>query len=487
MSTKWLDTIKKKRLRLGGFSFLGMRWEIFSPGEPKPSATPEPSRPQPIAPATPQPTTGPIPAPGAPSFLPHGLHQLKTYGGGFAGRREELAELDAAWASGVRVFVLHAEGGAGKTRLLVKWLAGLRDGGWRGAGGVFVHSFYSQGAGERRNASSDLFFQQALAYFGNEGGDRGAGRAGEGAPTDPMQKAERLARLVVARRALLILDGLEPLQHPPAFNGGQLKDPALERLLLLLAGAPAGSESALCVITSRQPVVELGPYRGGAVLQRSLASLDAAAGVALLREFQIRGTDEELAAAVAEYHGHAYSLMLLGSYLNDITYDRHIRHRVGVPLLEQDKEQGGHAGRLFRAYIVHLGAESPEVALLRLLGFFDRPAARELLAVLGPSTESVHEGRDLDPRRDTKNKTFDPRRDTKEHEEERGRTRKKYSIFSRSSSFFFVFLRVPSCPSWIKMDIIFRLSWVGRSLPRPMATAPQPTESAAPRRLRRPR
>ncbi|VFN00105.1 MAG: hypothetical protein BECKG1743D_GA0114223_105742 [Candidatus Kentron sp. G] len=340
----------------------------------------------------------------------------------------------------------------------MKWLAGLNGDGWRGAGGVFVHSFYSQGSDERRNASSELFFQQALAYFGdqggNEGGDQGAGRAGEGsqagegASTDPAQKAERLARLAVARRGLLILDGLEPLQHPPALDGGRLKDPALERLLLFLAGTPAGSESALCVITSRQPVMELEPYQGRAVVQRSLASLDTAAGVALLREFQIQGTDKELAAAVAEYHGHAYSLMLLGSYLNDITYDRHIRHRAGVPLLEQDKEHGGHAGRLFRAYIVHLGAASPEVALLRLLGFFDRPAARELLAVLGPSK---YNERKILSTKETKKKTLDPRRDTKEHEEERGRTRKNRISFSRSFSFFFVFLRVPS---WIKSFLL---------------------------------
>lgn len=52
--------------------------------------------------------------------------------------------------------------------------------GWRTAGEasfepeapalrVFVHSFYSQGSDERRNASSELFFEQALAFFGHRG------------------------------------------------------------------------------------------------------------------------------------------------------------------------------------------------------------------------------------------------------------------------------------------------------------------------------
>ena len=307
-------------------------------------------------------------------FLPHGLSQLKTYGGGFAGRGAELAALDAAWAGGeARVFVLHAEGGAGKTRLLVKWLGSLRDAGWPDAGGVFVHSFYSQGSDERRNASSELFFQQALAYFGFPGEP----------PTDPARKAEELARLIRARHGLLVLDGLEPLQHPPAFNQGRLKDPAMGHLLMALAGATAAREPALCVITSRQPITELAPHQGKAIVQRPLDRLDTAAGIALLREFHVRGTEEELARAVADYHGHAYSLMLLGSYLKEATDDHHIRRRSEIPLLEEDRERGGHAGRLFRAYVNHLGEDSPEVALLRLLGFFDRAAERKLLVVLG--------------------------------------------------------------------------------------------------------
>ena len=36
---------------------------------------------------------------------PHGLDVLRTYGTGFAGRQAELAALDRAWESGVRVFV----------------------------------------------------------------------------------------------------------------------------------------------------------------------------------------------------------------------------------------------------------------------------------------------------------------------------------------------------------------------------------------------
>ncbi|MEA2691334.1 MAG: hypothetical protein QOJ16_721 [Acidobacteriota bacterium] len=311
---------------------------------------------------------------------PHGIEVLRTYGEGFAGRQAELAALDRAWAEGtVRVFVLHAEGGAGKTRVIAKWLAQVRDDGWRGAGRVFVHSFYSQGSNEQRNASSELFFEQALQYFGHTGPRL----------IDPTEQGRTLARLVVQERGLVVLDGIEPLQHPPAFDEGRLKDPAIRSLLVSLAAGRLGDVSGrgLCVVTSRQPIVELKDKAGRAVVQQPLDRLDAEAGAELLRQLAVRGPEWELHQAVEEARGHAYSLMLLGSYLRDATDDHEIRRRREIPLLAEDVEHRYHARHLFGAYVQHLGESSPEVAVLRLLGFFDRPAERKLLAVIRQTAE----------------------------------------------------------------------------------------------------
>jgi hypothetical protein len=314
------------------------------------------------------------------NYVPHGLDVLRTYGEGFAGREAELAALDRAWDEGaVRIFVLHAEGGAGKTRVVAKWMTQMRDAGWRGAGRVFVHSFYSQGSDERRNASSELFFEQALDHFGHTGQRL----------TDPTEQGRTLARLLVDQRGILVLDGIEPLQHPPYFDQGRLKDPALYSLFRSLAAGRLGDPSpgGLCVVTSRQPVVELQDKVGKAIVQQPLDRLDAAAGIELLRQLEVRGPDRELCEAVEDARGHAYSLMLLGSYLRDATDDHEIRRRKEISLLEEDEEHRYHARHLFGSYVKHLGESSPEVAVLRLLGFFDRPADEKLVAVLREAEE----------------------------------------------------------------------------------------------------
>lgn len=319
---------------------------------------------------------------------PKWTDELRIYGEGFVGRKEELAALDRAWAEGVRIFALHAEGGAGKTRVVVEWLRRMRDDGWRGARRVFVHSFYSQGSDERRNASSELFFDRALAYFGYHG--------------EPITQADErgrtLARLFVEHHGLLVLDGLEPLQHPPLHaERGRLKDPGIARLLLSLASVgristPTQDKAhGLCLITSRQPVIELQERTGATVAQQSLDQLHRSDGAALLKEFHVVGPDDELRRASDEFHGHAYSLMLLGSYLKNATDHHDIRRRREVVLLGEDAEYGNHAQKMFAAYSRHLGEDSPEVAVLRLLGFFDRAAERQLLDVLRAQDGLVYE------------------------------------------------------------------------------------------------
>ncbi len=155
--------------------------------------------------------TGPEKPRVAPSRLTHVADRL-------FGREDEFAKLDAAWKpkSRVRVITIVAWGGTGKTSLVAE--VG-RDAGGADYDGAdyFDWSFYSQGTREQSGASADHFVQAALEFFGDS--------AMAHSPASAWDKGARLARLVAQRRTLLILDGLEPLQHPPGTASRRAQGP----------------------------------------------------------------------------------------------------------------------------------------------------------------------------------------------------------------------------------------------------------------------
>ena len=87
-----------------------------------------------------------------------------------------------------------------------------------------------------------------------------------------------------------------------------------------------------------------------------------------------------------DVQGHALTLNLLGTYLRD-AHGGDIRKRDLVKLEDADaEEQGGHVFRAYATYVRWLEGEGDEgkrsIALLRLLGLFDRSATADCLAVL---------------------------------------------------------------------------------------------------------
>ena len=83
------------------------------------------------------------------------------------------------------------------------------------------------------------------------------------------EKGERLANLIAHRLTLLILDGLEPLQHPPGPQEGRLIEPSLQALLRELAAFNAG----LCVVTTRLPVTDIADHEHALAPRRDLEHL----------------------------------------------------------------------------------------------------------------------------------------------------------------------------------------------------------------------
>ena len=292
------------------------------------------------------------------------------------GRETELAELDAAWAKEtLNVYTLVAWGGAGKTSLVFHWVQtrfAAKEPKWLGVERYFDWSFYSQGTGESRQTSADLFINKALEFFGDLDPTKGG----------PHERGERLAGLIRKYRTLLVLDGIEPLQYPPNDpQAGRLKDPALETLLRELAADNPG----LVVITTREHLTNLHAY--ATTDEQKLDKLAKEAAVALLRHLQIVGTDGELHAAWQDAGGHALTLSLLGRYIADAYEDRDIRHYHEVNFEAADVEhQGRSAFKVMIAYERWLQSGGPELqrelAVLRLTGLFDRPIAKGCLEAL---------------------------------------------------------------------------------------------------------
>ncbi|HMV48843.1 MAG TPA: TIR domain-containing protein, partial [Blastocatellia bacterium] len=318
------------------------------------------------------------------------------------GREAETALLNDAWAKAQsqaaprpHIVTFVALGGEGKTSLVADWVAELAAQDWPGGEAAFAWSFYSQGTREQVAASSDLFLKEALTFFGDDE-DKAFAAGSAGA----FEKGQRLARVVGRRRALLILDGLEPLQYAPGSPmAGELKDQGVAALLKGLATSSRG----LCVVTTRYSLPDLRAFLGKTVREEKLLRLSTAAGVALLKHLGVRGSERktlpadnprwnEYESLVEDVKGHALTLQLLGTYLRD-AHAGDIRQRDRIKLADADAEElGGHAFRVMDAYVESLehGGKTADdqtkgrraLALLQLMGLFDRPATADCLQAL---------------------------------------------------------------------------------------------------------
>ena len=372
---KWLKTILggyKDNVALSGLSehqqeealsdLAGKIHDILNPVATKSPPTTEPT--------IPNPTTSQAPTTQTPTIL---SDRLPTVKGKFFGREQELQLLDDAWHSEQSTIVeFVAFGGTGKTKLLRHWLDRSIADKAMGINAVIAWSFYSQGASEDKQISSRLFFDHAITELGSQSTDF---------PTDEA-RGEHLAKLLRQHRCLLILDGLEPLQHATSVNRGELKDRALRQMLRTLALDNEG----LCVITTRIAVDEL-KNREPQVVHHNLDNLQVADAVELLKDLQAHGTDEELQAAAKDYACHALSISLLGNLLHR-RYDGDIHQRDRIPELldpESVDQDSRHAFRVMQAYERWFSSEqqySAELALLQLLGLFDHPIEKMVLQIL---------------------------------------------------------------------------------------------------------
>ena len=289
--------------------------------------------------------------------------RLPTVKGGFFGRTTELQLLTNAWTNTTtRIIQFIAPGGTGKTKLLRHWLDHTTD-----IPVLIAWSFYSQGSSEDKQTSATPFFSHAFAKLGSSR-ERFASEE---------DKGDHLAELLHGKRYVLVLDGLEPLQHGGAAMRGELKDKAIRQLLRQLARHSCG----LCIITTRIALHELSDRDAPTVIRHDLQNLTAADGIQLLQSLGVTGNAAELGKAVREYGGHALALSLLGNAVRRYLGGDILRRDTIRELNDGSGQLEHHAFKVMRAYETWL-AGTAELKVLYLLGLFDHPIDQPVLDVL---------------------------------------------------------------------------------------------------------
>ncbi|HEX8165414.1 MAG TPA: TIR domain-containing protein [Beijerinckiaceae bacterium] len=313
---------------------------------------------------------GPEPAPSKPPSYVHINGLPDTPYVRLVGRHAELKRLDEAWADPkTNIISLVAEGGAGKSALVNEWLKGMQAESYCGADAVLGWSFYSQGTKERAT-SADGFLNWALDKLGIEL-----------ETTSASAKGEAIAEAMAKRRVLLMLDGVEPLQHGPGPQAGQLKDLGLRALLRRFASVPPAEAHGLIVLTSRLAVADIARFRDGSAQVVDVERLSEEAGAALLRDNGVWGTDKDLKAAARDFGGHPLALGLLASLLKE-TQLGDVRRRDHIRRLAHDADdpRHDHARRVMESYEKEWIPESRWLRLvLRYFGPLYRPARTERL------------------------------------------------------------------------------------------------------------
>jgi hypothetical protein len=285
------------------------------------------------------------------------LHHCTSLPFQFFGRVAELRLLDDALASeAVSLVAFVGPGGQGKTAIVQHWLEQLAGGPPR-EDGVFLWSFY-------RGKDADACLRQLLADVA-------------GTSVWPEVSASYCVDKLMAslRRGswVVVLDGLEVVQHESGPWFGRLVHPELGRLLEELASAPSPS---VLIVTTRFPLPDLEKRRHARLL--SLSNLDRASACGLLRSLGVRGRDEELQLAADSCGRHAKAVELLGTHLAHY-HDGAAAEFCTLPELDSSDtaDEERHVARVLAAHRSSLSAEASDIVALGTA--FREPPTRERL------------------------------------------------------------------------------------------------------------
>jgi tetratricopeptide (TPR) repeat protein len=129
---------------------------------------------------------------------------------------------------------------------------------------------------------------------------------------------------------------------------------------------------------------DIARWQDGAAPVVDVERLSDEAGAALLRDNGVWGTDEELKAAAHDFGGHPLALGLLASFLKETqTGDVRRRDRIRAYFADADNPRHDYARRVMESYEKEwLAGEPMLLAIMHMIGLFDRPASGDCLNAL---------------------------------------------------------------------------------------------------------
>ena len=169
---------------------------------------------------------------------------------------------------------------------------------------------------------------------------------------------------------MLVLDGVETLQHPPDQQRGELKELRKQEGLKTFIKTVCQNElpaGGLVVITSKQRIRELDGYWGNCEII-DIEGLQPPDGAKLLRDHGVVGDQIDMEEASREQRGNPFCLLLLEAFLRRRD-TRSILER-GPFVIPQHGEYAEWVKAAIAAYADHLNES--EKQFLRLLGLFGR-------------------------------------------------------------------------------------------------------------------
>lgn len=278
----------------------------------------------------------------------------------WANRLQELNKLLNVWdGNKIRIASLIGWGGVGKSSLARKWFDDVYKQ-TNKPDGFFWWSFYYQ-------PSLDEFLDSALNYL-----LQGSFQASS--VPSPWAKAYLFIDLLKVGRFVFVLDGLEIMQRSQEQGNdfGSLEDKVFRNLIKLCA--ERDSHSSFILITSRFPVTDLEKLDGITILSLKINTFSKEDGANYLNRRGLRANELTLQALSDEYGGHALSLSLLASYIEEYL-DGDTKGAQEIPFLgtlERTK-----VSALLHAYDAKLG--EVQRTFMKLLSIFRRPLTNQII------------------------------------------------------------------------------------------------------------